>query len=212
MTKLTTSTKLTATILGLLAAVALALSTTAQGPRGSADAGHGQPGVRQSSARRNCRGSRSVQCPSLRTDAADWAGADGATAARLRADGFVMGIRESLHANGEDASVTSSVEHFRTRGGASAEMTQEVALALAPNSAAVPDERGLHVYRFSTRTRRRRARGLHDRSQRVPAQADRSRWRAIRRSWRQGCSRRPGTSITASAASTNSLLTTVRHS
>jgi hypothetical protein len=149
MTKLTTPTKLTATIIGLLAAVVPVLSTTAQGrevqPTPVADTL--QSGILGPT---ELPGFTSVQCPSLRTDAADWAGADGAPAARLRADGFVMGIRESLHANGEDASVTSSVKHFRSRGGANAEMAQEVALTLAPNSAAVPDDRGLHVYRFST--------------------------------------------------------------
>ena len=160
MTKLTTSTKLTATILGLLGAVALVLSTTAQGREvqltpvtDSLESGVLGP--------TELPGFTSVQCPSLRTDAADWAGADGATTARLRANGFVMGIRESLHASGEDASVTSSVKHFRTRGGANAEMAQEVALALAPNAAAVPDSRGLHEYRVLDRPRRGRARDLH---------------------------------------------------
>ena len=148
MTKLTTSTKLTATIFGLLGAVALVLSTTAQGREvqltpvtDSLESGILGP--------TELPGFTSVQCPSLRTDPADWAGADGAPAARLRANGFVMGIRESLHASGEEASVTSSVKHFRTRGGANAQMAQEVALALAPNAAAVPDDRGLHAYRFS---------------------------------------------------------------
>ena len=149
MTKLTTSTKLTATILGLLGAVALVLSTTAQGREvqltpvtDSLESGVLGP--------TELAGFTSVQCPSLRTDAGDWAGADGATTARLRANGFVMGIRELLHASGADATVTSSVKHFRTRGGANAEMAQEVTLALAPNTAAVPDSRGLHEYRVST--------------------------------------------------------------
>ena len=149
MTKLTTSTKLTATIFGLLGAVALVLSTTAQGREvqltpitDSLESGILGP--------TELPGFTSVQCPSLRTDPADWAGADGAPAARLRANGFVMGIRESLHASGEEASVTSSVKHFRTRGGANAQMAQEVALALAPTAVAVPDGRGLHGYRFST--------------------------------------------------------------
>ena len=44
--------------------------------------------------------------------------------------------------------MTSSVKHFQTRSGASSEMAHEVALALAPNAAAVPDARGLHGYRL----------------------------------------------------------------
>ena len=147
MTKLTTSTKLTATILVLLGAVVLALSTTAQGREvqltpvtDSLETGVLGP--------TELPGFTSVQCPSLRVDAADWPGADGATTARLRANGFVMGIRESLHASGVDANVTSSVKHFRTRGGANAELAQEMAPAFAPNSAAASDARGLHQYRF----------------------------------------------------------------
>jgi hypothetical protein len=149
MTKLTTSTKLTATILGLLGAVALVVSQVAQGREvqltpitDSLESGILGP--------TELPGFTSVQCPSLRTDATDWAGADGASTARLRANGFVMGIRESLYASGADARVTSSVKHFRTRGGANAELTQEVAMAFAPNSAAVRDEPGLRGYRFST--------------------------------------------------------------
>ncbi len=148
MTKLTTSTKLAATILGLLGAVSLLLATTAQGREvqltpvtDSLESGILGP--------TELPGFTSVQCPSLRTEAADWGGAGGASTERLRANGFVMGIRESLHASGEAATVTSSVEHFRTRVGANSEMAQEVALALAPNLAAVPDARGLHAYRFS---------------------------------------------------------------
>jgi hypothetical protein len=149
MTKLTTSTKLTATILGLLGAVALVLSATAQGREvqsapvtDSLESGILGP--------TELPGFTSVQCPILRIDAADWAGADTASKARLRANGFVMGIRESLHAKGEDATVTSSVKHFRTHGGADAELTQEVAMAVAPNSASVPADPGVHGYRFST--------------------------------------------------------------
>ena len=149
MTTLTTSTKLTATVLGLLGAVALVLSTAAQ----SREVQFTPVTDRMESGilgPTELRGFTSVQCPSLRIDAADWAGADGATTARLRANGFVMGIRELLYAGGADAHVTSSVKHFRTRGGANAEMAQEVAVALAPNSAAIADPRGLHEYRFTT--------------------------------------------------------------
>jgi hypothetical protein len=148
MTKLTTSTKLTATIVGLLGAVALVLSTTAQGREvqstpvtDSLESGILGP--------TELPGFTSVQCPSLRTNAASWAGTDRASLARLRANGFVMGIRESLHASGADANVTSSVKHFRTHGGAGADLTQEVAMALAPILAAAPDDQGLHQYRFS---------------------------------------------------------------
>jgi hypothetical protein len=149
MTKLTTSTKLTVTILGLLGAVALVVSQVAQGREvqltpvtDSLESGILGP--------TELPGFTSVQCPSLRTGAADWAGADGANTARLRADGFVTGIRESLYANGADARVTSSVKHFRTRGGANAELTQELAATLVANSAAVAADPGLHSYHFTT--------------------------------------------------------------
>ena len=149
MTKVPTSITARATIVAMLGAVAFLLPQAVRGSEVTLPpvADRLEAGVLGPT---ELAGFTSLQCPILRTDAAAWAGPDTTTRLRLQANGFVMGLREILHANGEDASVTSSAEHFRTRAGAAAEMAEEAAAARRPGSVEVAAGPRIHGLRLST--------------------------------------------------------------
>jgi hypothetical protein len=98
-------------------------------------------------------GFTSVQCPLVQTAVSDWAGADKAAIPVLRANGFVMGIRESLHSAKLDAIAASAAINFRTAAGARNDLEQRLAAARsegALTSFAVAGIAGAKGYRIST--------------------------------------------------------------
>jgi hypothetical protein len=99
-------------------------------------------------------GFTSVECPIVQFALGDWAGSDPATISELRANGFVMGIRESLRSMRLSATAASSAINFRTTAGARNELEQRLVAARGEGTLtpfAVTGIAGARGYRLATR-------------------------------------------------------------
>ncbi len=74
-------------------------------------------------------GYTSIRCPRVTTTVGDWAQNDGTTAASLRGEGFVMGIRESLISGLRGSTAESEAASFRSAAGAQREVLRQLVVA-----------------------------------------------------------------------------------
>ena len=98
-------------------------------------------------------GFTSVECPVVQFAIGGWT-SNSAAITELRANGFVMGIRESLHSRRLSATAASSAINFRTAAGARNELAQLLAAARGEGTLtpfAVAGIAGARGYRLATR-------------------------------------------------------------
>ena len=122
MTKLLTPTKLVGTATLTLVAVVLTLTATAHARPTQPSNGSFTPTGNflrtMVLGPTELAGFASISCPTVITDAADWAGAGNATIPALRAAGFEMGINEQFYSTTLHASASSTAVKFKTSTGA----------------------------------------------------------------------------------------------
>jgi hypothetical protein len=100
-------------------------------------------------------GFTSVECPLVHMSVGDWVGANTDAIPALRAEGFVMGIRESLRSAKLGASAASVAINFHSAAGATTHLVRQLATvrsegtATAFSVAGIPGAQG---YRLATRT------------------------------------------------------------